>query len=146
MADVAAAAPLCSSRSNGLSGDFRVPGDKSISHRALLLCALAAGRSTVHGMLEAADTLATASAMREMGVHVERIGAGEWRVDGVGIGGLRPPTDVLDLGNSGTAARLIIGLLASHPFSAVVTGDASLRGRPMRRIIEPLVQTGAAFQ
>lgn len=146
MAEFLAAAPLRSSRASAISGDIRVPGDKSISHRALLLTALAAGRSTVRGLLEAEDTLATADAMRKLGVGMERLGAGEWRIDGVGVGGLRAPTDVLDLGNSGTGARLIIGLLSSHPFSAVITGDASLRRRPMRRIIEPLAKAGAEFR
>jgi len=146
MADFVATAPLRSSRSNALSGDIRVPGDKSISHRALLLAALAAGRSSVSGLLGAADTLATAQAVRMLGARVEQRDAGEWQIDGVGIGGLCAPENVLDLGNSGTAARLIIGLLASHPFSAVVTGDASLRSRPMRRIIEPLSGVGAGFQ
>lgn len=145
MADVEAAVPLRSSRASGLAGDIRVPGDKSISHRALILSALAAGRSTVHGLLAADDTLATAEAMRQLGAAITRDDADTWNIDGVGIGGLRSPADVLDLGNSGTAARLIIGLLASHPISAVVTGDASLRGRPMRRVIGPLRQTGAAF-
>jgi 3-phosphoshikimate 1-carboxyvinyltransferase len=146
MAELLAAAPLRSCTAKALTGDLRVPGDKSISHRSLLLPALAAGRSTVSGLLEAEDTLATAAALRQLGVRIERTDDGEWRIDGVGIGGLQPPTDILDLGNSGTGARLIIGLLASHPFTAVVTGDASLRRRPMRRIIEPLAATGAEFR
>ncbi len=129
-----------------MSGDIRVPGDKSISHRALLLSALAAGRSTVRGLLGAEDTLATADAVRLLGANIKQLDDGEWQIDGVGVGGLCAPSTVLDLGNSGTAARLIIGLLASHPFSAVITGDASLRRRPMRRIIEPLAKVGAKFQ
>lgn len=146
MAELLAAAPLRSCTAKALTGDVSVPGDKSISHRSLLLPALAAGRSTVGGLLEAEDTLATAAALRQLGVPIERHDDGKWRIDGVGIGGLQAPTDILDLGNSGTAARLIIGLLASHPFTAVVTGDASLRRRPMRRIIEPLAATGAEFR
>ena len=146
MADFVATAPLRSSRADALSGSIRVPGDKSISHRALLLAALAAGRSSVSGLLGAEDTLATADAVRMLGAGIEQLDVGEWQIDGVGIGGLSPPSNVLDLGNSGTAARLIIGLLASHPFNAVVTGDASLRRRPMRRIVEPLAGVGAEFQ
>jgi 3-phosphoshikimate 1-carboxyvinyltransferase len=128
-----------------LAGTIRVPGDKSISHRALMLGALAVGRTEISGLLEGEDVLCTAAAMRAMGAGVEKLGEGRWRVDGVGIGGLAEPADVLDLGNSGTAARLLLGLLATHPFASFVTGDASLRTRPMRRVTDPLSRFGAKF-
>ncbi len=140
------AMPLSGARPKApLKGTVRVPGDKSISHRALMLGALAVGRTEISGLLEGEDVLRTAAAMRAMGAGVERLAEGRWRVDGVGIGGLAEPADVLDLGNSGTAARLLLGLLATHPFSSFVTGDASLRGRPMRRVTDPLSRFGARF-
>ncbi len=139
-------APLAAARpSAALAGAIRVPGDKSISHRALMLGALAVGRSEISGLLEGEDVLCTAAAMRAMGAGVERLGEGRWRVDGVGIGGLAEPADVLDLGNSGTAARVLLGVLATHPFISFVTGDASLRSRPMRRVTDPLSRFGAKF-
>ncbi|MBY0336928.1 MAG: 3-phosphoshikimate 1-carboxyvinyltransferase [Acetobacteraceae bacterium] len=128
-----------------LSGRMRVPGDKSISHRALMFGALAVGTTMIEGLLEGEDVLRTAAAMRLLGAQVERLGEGRWRVAGRGIGGLTEPADVLDMGNSGTAARLICGLLAGHPLFAVMTGDASLRKRPMKRVTEPLAATGARF-
>jgi 3-phosphoshikimate 1-carboxyvinyltransferase len=128
-----------------LSGRIQVPGDKSISHRALMLGALAVGRTEITGLLEGEDVLATAAALRAMGAGIERVADGHWIVDGVGVGGLAEPEDIIDLGNSGTAARLLLGILATHPFTALVTGDASLRSRPMRRIIEPLSRFGARF-
>jgi 3-phosphoshikimate 1-carboxyvinyltransferase len=130
-----------------LQGRVRAPGDKSISHRALMLGALALGETTVHGLLEGEDVLATAAALRALGAEVthERE-AGLWRVCGFGVGGGREPADVLELGNSGTSARLLAGILASHPFTSVLTGDASLRRRPMQRIIEPLSRMGARFE
>ncbi len=126
-----------------LSGTLRVPGDKSISHRALMLAGLAVGESEIHGLLEGEDVMATAAAMRALGAEVTRDQAGIWRVWGRGIGGLSEPDDVLDLGNSGTGARLLMGLLSSHPITAVLTGDASLRARPMARVAEPLERMGA---
>src|SRR5215467_13632672 len=138
-------APTAARRGGPLSGTVRVPGDKSISHRALMLGALAVGRTEISGLLEGEDVLCTAAAMRAMGAGVEKLGEGRWRVDGVGIGGLAEPSDVLDLGNSGTAARLLLGLLATHPFTSFVTGDASLRTRPMRRVTDPLSRFGAKF-
>jgi 3-phosphoshikimate 1-carboxyvinyltransferase len=128
-----------------LAGSLTVPGDKSISHRALMLGALAVGRTEISGLLEGEDVLATAAALRAMGAAIERAADGHWLVDGVGLGGLGEPEDVLDLGNSGTSARLLLGILATHPFTAFVTGDASLRRRPMRRVIEPLSRFGAQF-
>lgn len=138
--------PLAGSRPKApLAGAIRVPGDKSISHRALMLGALAVGRTEISGLLEGEDVLRTAAAMRAMGAGVERLAEGRWQVDGVGLGGLAEPADVLDLGNSGTAARLLLGVLATHPFTSFVTGDASLRNRPMRRVTEPLSRFGARF-
>ncbi|MBV8492801.1 MAG: 3-phosphoshikimate 1-carboxyvinyltransferase, partial [Alphaproteobacteria bacterium] len=131
------AAPLC--------GTVAVPGDKSISHRALMLGALAVGRTEIRGLLEGEDVLATAAAFRAMGADIVREADGRWLVHGVGLGGLAEPGDVLDLGNSGTAARLLLGVLATHPFTAFVTGDASLRTRPMGRVTDPLSQFGARF-
>ena len=126
-----------------LHGTAVVPGDKSISHRALLFGALAVGRTTVTGLLEGEDVLNTAAAMRAYGATVTRLGAGHWQVDGVGVGGLMEPAQVLDMGNSGTGARLIMGLAATAPFQSIFTGDASLCKRPMKRVSEPLSQFGA---
>src|SRR5436305_1765496 len=138
--------PLTSSRPAApLEGDIRVPGDKSISHRALMFAGLAVGESRIEGLLEGEDVLRTAGAMRKLGAEVVRDGPGCWRVAGRGVGGLREPEDVLDMGNSGTAARLLCGILASHDLFAVMTGDASLRRRPMRRVMEPLRACGARF-
>jgi 3-phosphoshikimate 1-carboxyvinyltransferase len=123
---------------------LRVPGDKSISHRALMFGALAIGETTITGLLTGEDVLRTAAAMRALGAEVVQDGA-LWRVAGRGIGGLVEPADVLDMGNSGTAARLLSGILASHSFFSVMTGDASLRSRPMRRVTDPLSACGARF-
>jgi len=139
-------APLAGVRSKApLTGTIRVPGDKSISHRALMLGALAVGRTEITGLLEGEDVLATAAAMRALGAGIERQADGRWLVDGVGVGGLAEPDGVLDLGNSGTAARLLLGILATHPITCFVTGDGSLRSRPMRRVTEPLSRFGARF-
>lgn len=126
-----------------LSGRIRVPGDKSISHRALMLSALAVGESRVEGLLEGEDVLATAAALRAMGASIERNGDGCWTISGVGVGGLLQPTGALDMGNSGTSTRLLMGLVASHPITATFTGDASLSARPMERVITPLSRMGA---
>jgi 3-phosphoshikimate 1-carboxyvinyltransferase len=128
-----------------LCGIVRVPGDKSISHRSLMLSALAIGESRVTGLLEGEDVLATAAAMRAMGATIERLGEGEWRIHGVGVGGLLQPQNALDMGNSGTSTRLLMGLVASHAISATFIGDASLSKRPMGRVIDPLSLTGAEF-
>ena len=139
-------------RSNPLAGTIRVPGDKSISHRALMLGALAVGRTKISGLLEGEDVLATAAAVNALGATVAPVAPadgggpdGRWTVDGIGIGGLVEPENLLDLGNSGTSARLLLGILATHPITAFVTGDASLRRRPMGRIVDPLTQFGARF-
>ena len=128
-----------------LAGRIMVPGDKSISHRALMFGALAVGETRITGLLEGEDVLRTAAAMRALGAEVVRAPDGAWLVAGRGVGGLVEPADVLDMGNSGTAARLLCGILATHPIFAVMTGDASLRGRPMRRVTDPLAATGARF-
>ncbi|QQS14841.1 MAG: 3-phosphoshikimate 1-carboxyvinyltransferase [Rhodospirillales bacterium] len=128
-----------------LEGRARAPGDKSISHRALMFGAIAVGETTIEGLLEGEDVLSTAAALRQLGAQVEPTGPGAWRARGTGVGGFREPADVLDMGNSGTSARLLSGLLASHAFTSFMTGDASLRGRPMLRVIEPLSRMGARF-
>ncbi len=128
-----------------LAGRIAVPGDKSISHRALMFGALAVGETRIAGLLEGEDVLRTAAAMRALGAAVIPEDDGTWLVAGRGIGGLIEPEDVLDMGNSGTAARLLCGILASHPLFAVLTGDASLRRRPMRRVTDPLSACGACF-
>jgi 3-phosphoshikimate 1-carboxyvinyltransferase len=137
--------PLVSGTAGALSGTARVPGDKSISHRALMVGALAVGQTEIHGLLEGEDVLRSAAAMRALGAEARREESGIWRVTGRGIGGLVEPEDVLDLGNAGTGARLLMGVVAAHPIAAVFTGDASLRRRPMGRVIEPLRQMGARF-
>jgi 3-phosphoshikimate 1-carboxyvinyltransferase len=129
-----------------LRGTIRVPGDKSISHRSIMLGALAVGETKVTGLLEGEDVLATAAAMRATGASVERLGDGSWSVHGVGVGALLQPEAPLDMGNSGTSTRLLMGLVASHPISATFIGDASLSKRPMGRVIDPLGQMGAAFE
>jgi 3-phosphoshikimate 1-carboxyvinyltransferase len=144
--DTVSARPLTAHRPAGpLSGTIRVPGDKSISHRALMFAGLAVGQTRISGLLEGEDVLRTAAAMRALGCQVGRDTDGGWRVAGRGVGGLAEPETVLDMGNSGTAARLLAGILASHPVFAVMTGDASLRRRPMRRVTEPLALCGARF-
>lgn len=129
-----------------LRGEIRVPGDKSISHRSIMLGALAVGETRVTGLLEGEDVLATAAAMRAMGAKVERTDIGEWSVHGVGVGALLQPQAALDMGNSGTSTRLLMGLVASHAIEARFVGDASLSKRPMGRVIEPLSRMGAAFE
>jgi 3-phosphoshikimate 1-carboxyvinyltransferase len=128
-----------------LSGEAEVPGDKSISHRGALLGAVAEGPTEVHGYLEAEDCLRTITAVQLLGVDVTRKGPGHYRIVGAGLGALQEPGDVIDCGNSGTAARLLLGLLAGRPFCAVLTGDESLRRRPMGRVAEPLRAMGATF-
>lgn len=126
-----------------LTGEMTVPGDKSISHRALMFSALAVGTSRIEGLLEGEDVLATAAALRAMGATITRLADGIWEVSGVGVGGLLQPTQALDMGNSGTSTRLLMGLVASHAITATFIGDASLSARPMGRVIEPLAQMGA---
>lgn len=128
-----------------LTGRIRVPGDKSISHRSLMLSALAVGESRISGLLEGEDVLATAAATRAMGADIVRHCDGEWSVHGVGVGGLLQPEQALDMGNSGTSTRLLMGIVASHGITATFTGDASLSKRPMGRVTEPLSRMGADF-
>jgi 3-phosphoshikimate 1-carboxyvinyltransferase len=141
----AAAGPASARPGNQLAGEITVPGDKSISHRALMLGGLAVGETVIHGLLEGEDVLRTAAAMRALGATAARDATGTWRVRGRGVGGLVEPTDVLDLGNSGTSARLLMGILATAPFTTFMTGDASLRRRPMGRVATPLSMIGARF-
>ena len=128
-----------------LRGTVSVPGDKSISHRSLMLSALAVGESRVSGLLEGEDVLATAAAMRALGAQIERGEDGVWRIHGVGVGSLVQPATALDMGNSGTSTRLLMGLLASHAVTATFIGDASLSKRPMGRVTDPLGLMGAEF-
>ncbi|MFW2831145.1 3-phosphoshikimate 1-carboxyvinyltransferase [Sphingomonas sp. ID0503] len=136
-------APMRFRSAGPLRGTVTVPGDKSISHRSLMLSALAVGTSRIEGLLEGEDVLATAAAMRAMGAMIERSADGIWTVDGVGVGGLLQPATALDMGNSGTSTRLLMGLIASHPITATFIGDASLSKRPMGRVTEPLSLMGA---
>lgn len=130
--------PMTARASGPLKGEAQVPGDKSISHRALILGALAVGETHITGLLEGQDVLDTAKAMRAFGAQVERLGTGEWTVNGVGVGGFSEPEGVIDCGNSGTGVRLIMGAMATTPITATFTGDASLSRRPMGRVTDPL--------
>jgi len=136
---------ITSSSAQALSGKGHVPGDKSISHRALLISALAAGETRISGLLEGEDVVATVGAIRALGSSVVRDDNGTWHIFGCGLGALTEPKNILDMGNSGTACRLLLGLLASHPVTATLTGDASLRTRPMERVMRPLRNFGASF-
>ena len=135
--------PLTARRSGALRGTARVPGDKSISHRALILGALAVGETRITGLLEGEDVLNTAKSMQALGAKVERTGDFAWKVNGVGVAGFAQPTAPLDFGNSGTGCRLVMGAVAGCPIEATFDGDASLRSRPMRRIVDPLELMGA---
>jgi 3-phosphoshikimate 1-carboxyvinyltransferase len=141
--NVAELAPMTARRGAPVRGRARVPGDKSISHRALILGALTVGETTIGGLLEGDDVLHTADAMRALGARIERAGDGTWRVHGVGVGGFTQPAKVLDFGNSGTGCRLAIGAVAGAPVTASFDGDDSLRSRPMRRVLDPLEKMGA---
>jgi 3-phosphoshikimate 1-carboxyvinyltransferase len=135
--------PITARKSGALKGEVTAPGDKSVSHRALILGALTVGETRISGLLEADDVLNTAGAMRSLGATVLRQGEGEWQVHGVGVGGFREPADVLDFGNSGTGVRLTMGAVATTPITTIFTGDASLKRRPMGRVLEPLALFGA---
>lgn len=137
---------LSAHSSKDLTGTISVPGDKSISHRAIMFGTLAVGETHITGLLEGDDVLATAAACRAMGATITRLGDGEWTVSGVGVGGLKEPETALDFGNSGTGVRLVMGLVAGHNITATFIGDESLSKRPMGRIIDPLTQMGAQFQ
>jgi 3-phosphoshikimate 1-carboxyvinyltransferase len=135
--------PLTARHGGPVQGRVRVPGDKSISHRALILGALTVGETTISGLLEGEDVLHTADAVRALGARVERAGDNGWRVHGVGVGGFAQPARALDFGNSGTGCRLVIGAVAGAPVTATFDGDDSLRSRPMRRVLDPLEKMGA---
>ena len=136
-------APLTARRLGPLKGRVRVPGDKSISHRALILSALTVGKCRISGLLEGQDVLNTAKAVLALGATVEQHGEGEWVIHGVGAGGFAEPSRLLDFGNSGTGCRLMLGAVAGCPITAIFDGDASLRRRPMQRVLEPLQRIGA---
>jgi len=134
--------PVAARRSGSLQGRLRVPGDKSISHRALIFAALTVGQTRIGGLLEGEDVLNTAKAMQALGALAERVAPGDWRVRGVGVGGFAEPAEPLDFGNSGTGCRLAMGAVAGCPIAATFDGDASLRKRPMRRVLDPLLEMG----
>src|SRR5580700_6612208 len=136
-------APLTARRNGPLKGCARVPGDKSISIRALILGALTVGETRIGGLLEGEDVLNTAEALRALGAMLEQRGGGAWRVRGVGVGGFAEPRAALDFGNSGTGCRLMLGAVGGCPIIATFDGDASLRKRPMRRVLDPLERIGA---
>jgi 3-phosphoshikimate 1-carboxyvinyltransferase len=143
MSSTGQTAALSARRSGPLRGRVRAPGDKSVSHRALIFGALAQGVTEVEGLLEGEDVLRSAAAMRAFGAGVEALGEGRWRV--TGRGGFVEPEDVIDCGNAGTGVRLILGAAAGFDLAATFTGDASLRGRPMNRVMKPLSEMGARF-
>ena len=143
MAGHGPARPMRAEAGGPLRGSVEVPGDKSVSHRALILGALAVGETRITGLLEGQDVLDTGKAMQAFGAEVERTGPGEWRVNGVGVGGFQEPEDVIDHGNAGTGVRLVMGAMATTDITATFTGDASLRSRPMGRITDPLALFGA---
>ncbi len=137
---------LASHPAKSLTGSVRAPGDKSVSHRALMLASLAIGETVIAGLLEGEDVLCTAAACRALGAGVSRDDGGRWHVQGVGVGGLGEPAGVIDMGNAGTGVRLMMGLVATHPIRTVFTGDASLSRRPMERVMGPLRGFGTRFE
>lgn len=142
MSHTSAPVPLTSAAGSPLKGTIRVPGDKSISHRSLMFGALAVGRTTVQGLLESEDVLATADAMRAVGAKIEKQDDGSYTVDGIGLGSLLEPEGVIDFGNAGTGVRLTMGIFGSHNIAATFVGDASLSKRPMGRVLDPLREMG----
>ena len=136
---------VISCKANALSGNITVPGDKSVSHRALILGSIAVGETHVEGLLEGEDVMAAAAAMRALGAQISRDDAGLWTVIGCGVGGLHEPNQILDMGNSGTAVRLLMGLVGTQTFTSTFTGDESLNSRPMERVMGPLRQMGVQF-
>ena len=136
---------VISCKANALSGNITVPGDKSVSHRALILGSIAVGETHVEGLLEGEDVMAAAAAMRALGAQISRDDAGLWTVIGCGVGGLHEPNQILDMGNSGTAVRLLMGLVGTQTFTSTFTGDKSLNSRPMERVMDPLRQMGVQF-
>lgn len=140
------AAPMAFGPRGPLGGGVRIPGDKSISHRALMLAALSVGHSRIDGLCDGSDVFSTAAALRAMGAAIASESEGGWCVDGVGVGGLLQPAQPFDMGNSGTSARLLMGIVATHPIAARFVGDASLSRRPMNRVIAPLRRLGAEIE
>ncbi len=138
--------PYKSSKITYFQGLAHIPGDKSISHRSIMFGALALGKTTISGLLEGEDVMATAKAFRKLGAKITKNNDGTWTVFGTGLGGLHQPNDVIDMGNSGTSTRLIMGIIAGHNINAMMTGDESLRKRPMGRCINPLTDMGATFE
>ncbi len=145
MSDKVKRLPLTSGKVKGINGKIKVAGDKSISHRSVMLSSLAIGKTTISGLLEGDDVLNTKQAMLQLGVDINKDENGIWTVKGSGIGGLTESQDIIDMGNSGTGARLLMGILSTHKLFSVITGDASLRKRPMMRVIDPLSKFGARF-
>ncbi|MGZ5896284.1 MAG: 3-phosphoshikimate 1-carboxyvinyltransferase [Xanthobacteraceae bacterium] len=135
--------PMTAAKSGPLKGRVRAPGDKSISHRALILGGLTVGKTRISGLLEGEDVINTAKVLRALGARVERVGDGTWQIDGVGVSGFATPEAPLDFGNSGTGCRLMMGAVAGCPITATFDGDASLRKRPMQRVLDPLIRMGA---
>src|ERR1700761_8826059 len=144
--DNANPAPLAARRSGPLTGTAQVPGDKSISQRALILGALAEGETRITGLLESGDVHSTAGALRGFGAELIQDGPGQWRGRGTGVGNWKSPISELDFGNSGTGSRLVMGAMATTPITATFTGDASLRSRPMARVVEPLLAYGVTYE
>src|SRR4051812_22450388 len=144
--DNANPAPLTARRAGPLKGIAQVPGDKSISQRALILGALAEGETRITGLLESGDVHSTAGALRGLGAELTADGPGRWRVTGTGVGKWKSPKAELDFGNSGTGSRLVMGAMATTPVTAVFTGDASLRSRPMARVVDPLKAFGVTYE
>lgn len=144
MSSTSNSVPLIAKENNRpLKGDLIIPGDKSISHRSLIFASLANGKSLIYDILEGEDVVKTAQALRSMGVDIEKRQDGVWEVNGVGICGLLEPKDVLDMGNSGTSTRLLMGLVSAFNFKSFFTGDDSLKKRPMKRVFDPITQIGA---
>jgi len=139
------ATPLIARKSGPVTGTIKIPGDKSISHRSLMFGALAEGETMISGLLEGEDVMNTAAAMRALGARIVDDSDGLWRVHGIGVGHLKEPSEILDMGNSGTSTRLLLGICASHELNAIFTGDNSLIKRPMKRVMEPLSLMGAQF-
>src|SRR6201986_4913104 len=137
---------LSARRAGPLKGTAQVPGDKSISQRALILGALAEGETRISGLLESGDVHSTAGALRGFGAELTAEGPGRWRVVGTGVGNWRSPKSELDFGNSGTGSRLVMGAMATTPIAAVFTGDASLCSRPMARVVDPLLAYGVTYE
>src|SRR5215469_1835628 len=140
------ALPLSARKSGALKGIAEVPGDKSISQRALILGGMAQGETHISGLLESEDVHSTAGAVGALGAKIVREAHGRWRINGVGVGNWRQPDEILDFGNSGTGSRLMMGAVATTPITATFTGDASLRSRPMARVLDPLTRFGTRYE